>query len=95
MLTKSINGMKFMSQYSDKLFDKWINGRFDSKMVVSVTQKDQYKNLGFSVINGRSYSTKLGSAMSIQLGPNDLQELIEVLQDVQQQYFPAVKDEKE
>jgi hypothetical protein len=77
-----------MSQYSDKLFDKWINGRFDSKIVVSVTQKDQFKNLGFSVINGRSYSTKLGPAMSIQLGPNDLQELIEVLQDVQTQYFP-------
>ncbi|MHA2108046.1 MAG: hypothetical protein ACXABU_10835 [Candidatus Hodarchaeales archaeon] len=77
-----------MSQYSDKLFDKWINGRFESKMVVSVTQKDQFKNLGFSVINGRQYSTKLGSAMSIQLGPNDLQELIEVLQEVQTQYFP-------
>jgi hypothetical protein len=73
---------------SDKLFDKWINGRFESKMVVSVTQKDQFKNLGFSVINGRQYSTKLGSAMSIQLGPNDLQELIEVLQEVQTQYFP-------
>ena len=78
-----------MSGYSDKLFDKWINGRFDSKMVVSVTQKDQFKNLGFSVINGRSYTTKLGPAMSIQLGPNDIQELIDVLQDVKTQYFPA------
>ena len=77
-----------MSKHSDSLFDKWINAKFDSKMVVSVTQKDQYKNLRFSLINGRSYSTKLGSAMSIQLGPNDLQELIEVLQDVQNQFFP-------
>ena len=77
-----------MSKQSDSLFDKWINAKFDSKMVVSVTQKDQYKNLRFSLINGRSYSTKLGEAMSIQLGPNDLQELIEVLQDVQSQYFP-------
>jgi hypothetical protein len=77
-----------MSKQSDSLFDKWINAKFDSKMVVSVTQKNQYKNLGFSLINGRSYSTKLGAAMSIQLGPNDLQELIDVLQDVQNQYFP-------
>ena len=67
-----------MSKQSDSLFDKWINAKFDSKMVVSVTQKDQYKNLRFSLINGRSYSTKLGAAMSIQLGPNDLQELIEM-----------------
>ncbi|PWI46230.1 hypothetical protein CEE45_17890 [Candidatus Heimdallarchaeota archaeon B3_Heim] len=84
-----------MSQFSDKLFDKWINGRFDSKMVVSVTQKDQFKNLGFSVINGRSYSTKLGPAMSLQLGPNDLQELIDVLQDVQSQYFPPASKNPE
>ena len=82
-------GEKIMSKFSDKLFDKWINGRFDSKMVISVTQKDQFKNLGFSVINGRQYSTKLGPAMSIQLGPNDLQELIVVLKDVQSQYFPS------
>ena len=84
-----------MSQYSDKLCDKWINARFDGKMVVSVTQKDQFKNLGFSVINGRSYSTKLGPAMSIQLGTNDLQELIEVLQDVQQKYFPPSSKKSE
>ena len=82
-----------MSKQSDSLFDKWINARFDGKMVVSVTQKDQYKNLGFSLINGRSYSTKLGSAMSIQLGPNDLQELIDVLQDVQNQFYPLKKTE--
>ena len=68
------------------------NGRFESKMVVSVTQKDQFKNLGFSVINERQYSTKLGPAMSIQLGPNDLQELIEVLQEVQTQYFSPSKN---
>ncbi|MHA1970147.1 MAG: hypothetical protein ACW964_20435 [Candidatus Hodarchaeales archaeon] len=64
-----------MSKRPESLFDKWINGRFDSKIVVSVTQKDQYKNLGFSVINGREYSTKLGNAISVQLGPKDLQEL--------------------
>ncbi|MHA1977678.1 MAG: hypothetical protein ACW98I_12295 [Candidatus Hodarchaeales archaeon] len=84
-----------MSQYSDKLFDKWINGRFESKMVISVTQKDQFKNLVFSVINGRSYSTKLGPAMSIQLGPIDLQELVEILQEVQTQYFPFTPKDSE
>ncbi|MHA2074504.1 MAG: hypothetical protein ACXACU_01015 [Candidatus Hodarchaeales archaeon] len=76
-----------MSKRPESLFDKWINGRFDSKIVVSVTQKDQYKNLGFSVINGREYSTKLGNAISVQLGPKDLQELIETLQEVQSQFF--------
>jgi hypothetical protein len=76
-----------LSKRPESLFDKWINGRFDSKIVVSVTQKDQYKNLGFSVINGREYSTKLGNAISVQLGPKDLQELIETLQEVQSQFF--------
>ena len=72
---------------TETIFDKWINAKFDGKMVVSVTKKDQYKNFRFSLINGHSYSTKLGDAMSIQLGPNDLQELITTLQDVQNQYF--------
>lgn len=73
---------------SETLFDKWINAKFDGKLVVSVTKKDQFKNLGFSLINGRGYSTKLGNAMSIQLGPRELNELIEVLQDIKVQHFP-------
>jgi hypothetical protein len=84
-----------MSQSSNVLFDRWINGKFDSKMVISVTQKEQYKNLGISLINGRSYSTKLGAAMSIQLEPNDLQELIEVLQEIQKKYLPPFKPKEE
>ena len=76
-----------MSKRPESLFDKWINGRFDSKIVISVTQKDQYKNLRCSVINGREYGTKLGNAMSVQLDPNVLQELIETLQEVQTQFF--------
>ncbi len=64
--------MNILSKKPENLFDKWINGRFDSKIVVSVTQKDQFKNLGFSVINGREYGTKLSNAISIQLGPKDL-----------------------
>ena len=79
--------MNILSKRPESLFDKWINGKFDSKLVVSVTQKDQFKNLGFSVINGREYSTKLGNAMSVQLGPKDLKELIETLQEVQSQFF--------
>lgn len=76
-----------MSKRQESLFDKWINGQFDSKLVISVTQKDQFKNLRFSAINGREYSTKLGNAMSVQLGPNDVQELIDTLQEVQSQFF--------
>ncbi len=77
----------------ESLFDKWINAKFDSKMVVSVTKKDQYKNLRLSLINGRSYTTKLGDAMSIQLGPNDLQDLIETLIEIQKHYFPKSQNE--
>jgi hypothetical protein len=83
--------VEFLS--SETLFDKWINAKFDSKLVVSVTKKNQYKNLGFSVINGRGYRTKLGDAMSIQLGPKELNELIDVLKDVQGQFFPEQTNE--
>jgi hypothetical protein len=71
----------------ETVFDKWINAKFEGKMVVSVTKKDQFTNLRLSLINGRSYTTKLGDAMSVQLAPNDLQDLIETLNEIQQQYF--------
>ena len=77
-----------MSERPKNLFDKWVNFRFDARMVVSVTQKNEFKNIGLSVINGRSYNTKLGNAMSAQLGPNELQDLITTLQEVQSQFFP-------
>jgi hypothetical protein len=77
----------FMAEKSDSLFKKWINGRFDSKIVVSVTQKGQYKNIDFSLINGRQYNTKLGNAMSAQLGSKDLSELIRALQEIQNRFF--------
>ncbi len=77
-----------MSERPKNLFDKWVNLRFDARMVVSVTQKNEFKNIGLSVINGRSYNTKLGNAMSAQLGPNELQDLITTLQEVQSQFFP-------
>ncbi len=77
-----------MSEKPKNLFDKWVNLRFDARMVVSVTQKKEFKNIGLSVINGRSYTTKLGNAMSAQLGPKELQDLIVTLQEVQSQFFP-------
>ena len=79
---------------SETLFNKWINAKFDGKLVVSVNKKDHYTNFRVSVINGRSYSTKLGGAMSIQLESKDLQELIETLQDILQQYFLKPSEEQ-
>ncbi|NHJ01371.1 MAG: hypothetical protein EAX86_04475 [Candidatus Heimdallarchaeota archaeon] len=77
-----------MSGKTDTLFDKWINVRFDGKMVISVTQKGQYRNINLSMINGRSYKTKLGDAMSVQIGPSDLEEIITALTEVQSKFFP-------
>ena len=82
-----------MSEKPKSLFDKWVNLRFDAKVVVSVTQKQKFKNIGLSVINGRSYNTKLGNAMSAQLGPKELQDLISTLQEVQSQFFPETHPE--
>lgn len=73
---------------ADKLYDKWINTKFEGKIVVSVTQKGDFKNLGVSIINGRSYNTKLGDAMSVQLGAWELRDLLEALQSIQDQYLP-------
>lgn len=76
-----------MSERPETLFEKWINGRFEAKMVISVTQRNQHKNPRISIIRGRTYSTKLGNAMSIQLGPNDLAEHITSLNDIQNKFF--------
>ena len=84
-----------MAEKSKSLFNKWINGRFDSKVVVSVTQKGQYKNIDLSLINGRQYNTKFGSAMSVQVGPKDLNDLIQALQNVQNKFFQASSQETE
>ncbi|WP_455140811.1 hypothetical protein [Candidatus Hodarchaeum mangrovi] len=84
-----------MAEKSNSLFKKWINGRFDSKVVVSVTQKGQYKNFDLSLINGRQYNTKFGSAMSAQVGPKDLNDLIQALQEVQNKFFQSGPQESE
>ncbi|MHA2296485.1 MAG: hypothetical protein ACXAEU_00750 [Candidatus Hodarchaeales archaeon] len=70
-----------VDQVSETIHEKWLNGKFDAKIVVSVTKKDQFKNLRLSVINGREYSTKLGNAMSVQVDPRDIDDFIKSLQE--------------
>ena len=68
-----------MSNNEDKLFEKWISAKFDAKLVISATKKDPYVNVSLSAINGKEYKTKLGNAMSMQLGANDIDEIIIII----------------
>ncbi|MHA2365110.1 MAG: hypothetical protein ACXAC7_14220 [Candidatus Hodarchaeales archaeon] len=67
---------------SNRIIEKWINGKFDSKIVISLVQREQFLNPQFSLINGREYDTKLGRAMQAQIGLNDLREIVKTIENV-------------
>ena len=67
---------------SNTITEKWINGKFESKVVLSLVQREQYLNPQISLIKGREYETKLGKAMQVQLGLNDLRELASTLDTI-------------
>jgi len=67
---------------SNTITEKWINGKFESKVVLSLVQREQYLNPQISLIKGREYETKLGKAMQVQLGLNDLREMASTLETI-------------
>ncbi|MHA1990843.1 MAG: hypothetical protein ACW981_03705 [Candidatus Hodarchaeales archaeon] len=73
-----------MSQTDNKIVEKWLNGKFDAKVTISLVQRGNFLNPGISLIKGREYNTKLGPAMSVQLGYNEIQDMIETLQLIQE-----------
>nr|MDO8112463.1 hypothetical protein [Candidatus Sigynarchaeota archaeon] len=73
-----------MSAPEPALFEKWISVKFDGKLVVSATKKDQYVNFKLALIKGKEYTTKLGKAMSVQLDSNDIDDLVAALQQLKQ-----------
>ena len=77
-----------MSQNEEKLFEKWISAKFDAKIVISATKKEPYVNVSLSAINGKEYKTKLGNAMSLQLGANDINEMIAALTEIKEKHLP-------
>ena len=66
-----------------KLIEKWVNGKFEAKINVSLLQRGNFLNPTLSLINGKSYNTKLGPSMAVQFGYNEIQDLIETLQSIQ------------
>ncbi|MHA1680035.1 MAG: hypothetical protein ACTSUE_03440 [Promethearchaeota archaeon] len=75
-----------MASNEQPLFEKWISAKFEAKVVLSASKKGQYTNVRLSVINGREYSTKLGRAMSLQLGNNDIDEMIQALVEIKENH---------
>ena len=84
-----------MSQ-STRIIEKWINGKFDAKVVLSLVQRDQFYNPQISLIKGREYETKLGKASQIQLGLGDLKEMVNTLNEIikkMEELLPPKKEE--
>lgn len=77
-----------MSQDENTLLEKWVSAKFDAKLVISATRKDPYVNVRLSAINGKEYKTKLGNAMSMQLGANDIDEIITALTEIKEKHLP-------
>ena len=65
------------------IIEKWVSGKFDSKINISLTKKGDFLNPSISIINGKSYKTKLGEAMKMQLGYNEVETIIAVLKEIQ------------
>lgn len=71
-----------MSSNTETIHEKWINGKFESKIVLSLVKREQYLNPQISLIKGREYETKLGHAMQVQLGINDLREMASTIETI-------------
>ena len=84
-----------MSQ-STRIIEKWINAKFDGKVVLSLVQRDQFYNPQISLIKGREYETKLGKASQVQLGIGDLKEMVNTLNEIikkMEELIPPKKEE--
>ena len=78
-LTDQRTSLTAMSENEQKPVEKWINGKFDAKITVSLTRRGTFLNPSLSLINGKTYSTKLGQAMSVQLGLKEIMELADAV----------------
>ena len=65
-----------------RIVEQWINAKFDGKVVASLVQRGPYYNPQLSIIKGKEYETKLGKASQVQLGINDLRNLVNALNDI-------------
>lgn len=73
-----------MSEFKEtkRIIEKWVNAKFDGKLVVSLVQRGQFYNPQISIIKGKEYETKLGKASQVQLGIGDLKNLAETLNEI-------------
>lgn len=67
---------------NQRIVEKWINAKFDGKIVASLVQRGQYYNPQISIIKGKEYETKLGKATQVQLGLNDVKDLVQTLNEI-------------
>jgi hypothetical protein len=74
-----------VSTKEQNLFDRWVSVKFDGKVVISASKKDQFVNFKISIINGKEYATKLGKAMSVQIDANDIDAIFAALQELKKQ----------
>ena len=72
-----------MATNSPAIIEKWISGKFDAKINISLTRNGDFLNPSISIINGKSYKTKLGDAMKMQLGYKEVETIIAVFKEIQ------------
>ncbi|MFX0212275.1 MAG: hypothetical protein ACFFDT_40255 [Candidatus Hodarchaeota archaeon] len=80
----------------DKIIEEWVNAKFDAKIVTDLSRKGEYLNISLSLINGKEYPTKLGSAMSVQLGIGDARTLYRALENILSEFdkLKPIKEQK-
>lgn len=71
-----------MAESNKPIIQQWINAKFEGRIVASLVQRGQYFNPQISIIKGKEYETKLGKATQVQLGLNDVKDLVKTLTEI-------------
>ena len=67
---------------TERIVEKWINAKFDGRVVASLVKRGQYYNPQLSIIKGKEFETKLGKSTQVQLGLGDLKQLVTTLNEI-------------
>lgn len=81
-----------------RIIEQWTNAKFDGKVVASLVQRGPYYNPQLSIIHGKEYETKLGKATQVQLGLNDVKNLVSTLNQIvtkMEELLPKKEDQPE
>jgi len=65
-----------------EIIKKFVNGKFDAKILVSLTQKGNFLNPSITLMGGKEYKTKFGKSMNVQLKLDELKKMNKSISEI-------------